>query len=307
MRTLLAVPLLLAACTGGDTFTSFDASDDDAATVDGSPLDPDATTPDAMPIDAAPIDAVSGTWGTPQSLALNTDESETMAKAAPSATELYFASPPNTGTVVLDLYYVTRTGPSFDWGGSRTGVGALNTTETETEPVVSADGLEMIFRRGATLYSSKRATTGSAWGAATTTGLSGSRPDLLADGLTLYYRDTSATCPVQTCRVKVTRSSPTAAWGDPVVESVSNTGEYQFVDFSGDGLRAMLSGPISTTVAPIAIASRATRTDAWGAPVVLSDLALYTGIRWAHWSWDETEMYLGFTTGGSDIYVSRFE
>lgn len=307
MRTLLAVLLLLAACTGGDTFTSFDASDDDAATVDGSPLDPDATGPDAMPVDAAPIDAVSGTWGAPQPLALNTEEAETMAKAAPSATELYFASPPDASTVILDIYYVTRTGPSFEWGMSRTAVGSVNTTQTETEPVISADGLEMIFRRASTLYSTKRATTGSAWGAPTTTGLTGSFPDLLADGLTLYYRDSSATCPVETCRVRVTRSSATAPWGDPVVESISDTGQYQIVDFSGDGLRAMLSAPVSTAVAPIAIVSRPNREAAWGSPAVLSDLAIYTAIRSAHWSWDETEMYLGFSSGGSDIYVSRFE
>lgn len=303
MHRIAIIVLLLAGCTGGQHYTGLDGGDDD---TDGSAPGDDAGSIDAG-IDAG-VDANPGTWTQPQPAAFNVDDkSDTMAKAAPSATELFFAAPPTGEMYILDVFFVTRAGPDNEWGSSRTGVGAINTSQMETEPCISVDGLEMVFRRAATLYQTKRSSVGSAWGSATTTGIDGSFPDLLADNLTMYYRDSGAVCSVDTCRTKVTRANASSAWGDPVVEEINDGGTYQFVDVSGDGLRALLSGPSTPGIAPVAIASRDSRTDPWGAAEPITELALYTGIRWAHWNWDETEMYLGFSTGANDVYVSRLE
>jgi hypothetical protein len=273
------------------TYVGLDGPGGDAdgvdARIDGS------MTPDASP----------GAWSTPVALGLNTSMSETMAKASPNGLELYFASPP-AGDTIADIYYVTRGSVTDEWGTTRTGVGAINSAQTETEPCVSADGLEMHFRRGPTIYATKRTTIGSAWQAPTSTTLAGDRIDILADGLTMYFRLVSAGCPVDTCRTKVTRATTTSAWGSPVTESIHDGGGYQMVDFSADGLRVLLSGPMTAGPAPFAIATRATLSDPWGPAVPISDLALFTNYRWAHWSWDEREMYIGADSGDGDIYVS---
>jgi hypothetical protein len=259
------------------------------------------------PVDAG-IDAMPGTWSQPLAAAFNTtDKSETMAKAAPNALELYFAGLPAGEPFVTDIYFATRAGPSFAWGSSRTGVGAINSSQSESEPCVSADGLELYFRRGGTIFVSKRATTGAAWEPPASTGIDGSFPDILANGTTMYYFSNTANCPVETCRVRVTRANPTAPWGNPVVESVVAGVRYQLVDVSGDGLRVLLSGPMVAGPATVALASRANLAAPWGPPQPIQELALYTSIRWAHWSWDEREMYLGFPTGANDVHVSRLE
>lgn len=290
------------ACPGGLRYSDFHTGDGLGGTCVTSAADAGVDATDAT------IDATPRRWSQPQSAAFNVaDKTDTMAKASPSATELYFAAPPPGEAFVLDIFYATRAGPSFTWGASRTAVGAINSTQSESEPCPSADGLELYFRRGATLYVSKRGTPAAAWGPPVSTGLDGSFPDILADGLAMYYFRNSAACPVDTCRLKVTRANSSAPWGNPVVESIRDGELYQFVDVSGDGLRALLSGPSGPGVAPVVIASRTNLTAPWGPPGPIAELALYTGIRWAHWSWDETEMYLGFTTGANDVFVSRLE
>lgn len=274
------------------------------------------TYPGDVPVDAPgdtagdaevpDIDAMPGRWSAPEALLVNDGNAfERAASASPSGLELYFEAPQAAGSFAGDIFYVSRTATSLEWSAARTAVGALNSAETEGGANVSADGLELHFNRGGEVYVSRRATPGAAWGPPTGTGLIGGSANILADGMVMYYRATGASCPVDLCRMRVTRTGPQAPWGDPVLEAINDGGTYQFVDLSGDGLRALLSAPMSGAVAPVAIATRATRTAPWGPAEPITELAIYTAIVSATWSWDEREMYLGYFTGASDLYVSH--
>ncbi len=283
------------ACPGGFRYSDFHTGDDVAGTcvMVGDDVD-------------AGVDAPAGAWSEPVALELNDPmQPESGANVTPNGLELYFAAPQAPGSFFGDIFYVTRTGTSFAWGTSRMPVAAVNSGQTEGGAVVSADGLEMYLGRAGSLFVSKRATLGSAWGAPTAIGINGSSPDILADGRTMYYRGDAASCPVDLCMVKLTRAGAALPWGDPVVEPVNDGGSYQIADISGDGLRVLLSAPSRLGVAPVAIATRVNRTAPWSAAAPIAELAVYTAINSARWSWDEREMYLGFFTGAQDIYVSQ--
>ena len=283
------------ACPGGFRYSDFHTGDDVAGTCVMVGGDADAG-----------VDAPVRTWSEPVALELNDPtQAESGASASPNGLELYFSAPQAQGSFLGDIFYVTRTGTSFAWGTSRMAVGGVNSAQQEGGAVVSADGLELYLGRAGSVFRSTRATVGAAWGVATTTGLVGSNPDVLADGRTMYYRGDAASCPVDLCLVKVTRAGAALPWGDPVVEQVNDGGSYQIADISGDGLRVLLSAPSRQGVAPVAVATRVNRTAPWSAPAPIAELAIYAGVISARWSWDEREMYLGFFTGANDIYVSQ--
>jgi hypothetical protein len=249
---------------------------------------------------------IAGSWSAPELLALNTSDTEATPRVAPSELELYFSA-----TIfdepIHDIYRVNRPDSSAQWGTSRIYINGCNTSEAETDPEISATGLEMHFTRGgANIYVAKRPSLIQAWQTATATGLFGNRPDMLDDSLTMYYFDPTATCPVELCRTKVTRSTPNSAWGGAMVEPISDSGGYQAVDMSADGLRALLSNPSAIGDPPVAIVTRSSLTAAWSSPQVIDDLASYTTMRTANWSWSGQDMYLTSNTGGTDIYVSHF-
>lgn len=301
MRRIMIAFILLVGCTGGQHYTNIDASGGDDIDANVPPIDSDDGVPDAMPADAMP----EGTWSTPEKLLLSTTVSEDFPSASPNGLELFFTSYP-TGSTIPDLFYVSRAATADAWGTTRTAIAAINTTQTEAETSVSPDGLEIVFRRGAgDLYSVRRTSLVASWGTPAATGIAGDRPNLLGDGLTMYYRDGDCVPSTVSCRTKVTRATTTSAWGSPVVESFP-AGGYQTQQVSRDGLRVLLSSPSTTTVAPVAIARRDSMGDSWGAVEPISELALYTTIKSAYWNFNETEMYIGFTQGtDGDIYISH--
>lgn len=281
-------------CPGGLRYSDFHTGDGLAGAC---------VTPEED-VDAG-VDAPVGTWSAPEPLELDSPtQAESGGSESPNALELYFDAPQGPATFISDIFYVTRTAPSFAWGANRMAVGAINTAENEGGACISPDGREMYFRRAQAIHVSKRGTLGSAWGASTPIGIDGGSPDVLADGLTMYYFDSSS-CLSDLCRVKVTRRDTASAWGNPVVETINEGAVYQNVDIAGDGLRALLTGPSHTGIAPIAIASRLDRTSAWGMPVPIAELAIYTGISSARWSWDERSIYLSVTSGAYDLQVSH--
>lgn len=300
--------LIAAGCATvvGCKFPELPAIDTDApgADDDGSP-GTDATTDAATD---AGIDATPRTWSVPMTLALNTTTlAEALPSAAPSGVELFFSSPPNTSTFIPDIYFVTRATPADPWGSVRMPVVAINTSQSQSDPNISADGLELVYFHNGEIYSVRRSAVGGAWGSPATTSLTGSFPNLLADGLNMYYRPSGVSCPVATCRTRVSRASPSGVWGSPVQEQFP-PGGYQAVYVSGDGLRALLSSPSTTTVSPMAISRRNSLSAAWGPAEPILELANYTAMRDARWNWDETEMYLSASQGtDNDIYLSRLQ
>jgi hypothetical protein len=221
--------------------------------------------------------------------------------------ELFFVSPPTTSSFINDIYFVTRATPADPWGSVRTPVVAVNTSQTDADPNISADGLELVFRRAGDIWSVRRSAVGGSWGTPATTGLVGQFPNLLADGLNMYYQPSGVSCPVATCRTRVSRASTSGVWGSPVQEQFP-PGGYQAVYVSGDGLRALLSSPQMLTVAPMAISRRNSLSAAWGPAEPITELANYTAMRNAIWNWDETEMYLVASQGtDNDIYLSRLQ
>ncbi len=301
--TLTTVAIWCAACSvDAPHYTANDAATGADAVVDAQ---------DPQSIDAASFDAAPQRWSSPIKLALSDPTmDEARAKASPTGTELYFGAEQSTNSLVFDIYYVTRSTPSDDWGASRTAVGAVNTSQSEGWPCMSPDGRELYFNRGSILWVTKRASVASAWGAPVATGISGRSADILADGLTMYYEDTDLPCPGPgyPCRQKVTRQDTSSAWANVVTEQI-NSDSYQSVDISSDGLRALLSSPSMVGISPIAIATRSSKSSPWGAAAPVLELSNYTGIRSATWNADETEMYMGFSAAvhGGDLYISRLQ
>ena len=278
--------------------------------LDGSPSS-DASdgvdapnAPDAM-IDANTIDPGAGPWSTPTILNIH---AKIDRPPKPSYDDLYlYFTEPN----VDDIYYVHRSQTSQSWG-SEMDLTTLNSSGPDDNPTPSADGLELYLERKPDIYVSKRATPTDSWPMPVPTGLQGYDVDILSDGLTMYYSDSTASCPVYTCRVRVTRANKGAAWGNPMQETISNdSSDYSIVDFSGDGLHALLSYPADPVFPSVAIASRTSLSAGWGPTVPLNGIAQQAGTTgdWlsASWNWPETDIYLVRAVTGNPVYVSHLQ
>jgi len=266
------------------------------ASVDAPSISPDGRWP-------------QGTWSAPVKLAFSSEtEREWYAHESRDGLELYYTLLP-AGSTMPDIYKVTRAGATAEWGTTRIPINAVNqTTQADTTPALSPDGLELYVSRAGFLYVSNRSSTTASWDTPQPLELEGNRPVILDDGLTMYYRDTSgAYVCTELCRVRLTRPSLTAAWGSPHVEQFA-TSYYVNVSVSGDGLMALLSSPMSQSgAAPVAISTRATRDDAWDPPKPIPELSSYSDVFQAAWSSSTITMYLSMGTDQEDIYVSHLE
>jgi hypothetical protein len=297
-------------CESGMRWSDFDIDEDlngecvpYEPTVDGG-VDDDGSMPDAPP---------SGAWSELTPIPVNvstTDESS--AHLSPDGMTLFFVGIRGDKLQSKDIDYTTRSGPGQPFGSGQNTLFPVDTAGSdEIDPFVTMDGLELYFSRSGNILVSKRAALIENWPAPSDTGLDGTEPVVLGDGLTLYYKQTGATCPVQTCRTRVTRSSTdTVAWSDPVVESFP-PGGYRHVHLSADGRRVLMSGPLTpSSTVPLATASRVAVGDAWDAPEPVVEFQTNIGIVQARWSWDEQELFV--TVSGNpnamlDLYQSHRE
>lgn len=277
----------------------------DGALADANVSDGDVNQPDAI-IDAHPVDPSAGPWSFPSNLSISTHPSSP-PKTEYSDLKMYYVDP-SAGNG--DIYFIARPYEYENWGTGGTGpLDQLNTSGLDQDPAPSPDGLELYFDRAGTIYVSKRATTSDPWGPPMSTGLKGTDVDILSNNRVLYYEEPTANCPVATCRVRLTRADRSSPWGNPTLESVTNYDAYGNVDYSGDGLHALLSFPNDPVLPSPIVLSRPTLDAAWGAyaplPGITNDAG--TPFTWesASWTWGADELYLVRYSQTHDVAYSK--
>lgn len=307
---LVAGAVLLGGCSFPPLPPLDNGTDSGTDDADGSGLDgpeTDGTPASDGGIDG-PIDAPPGAWSALSPLPMNTAlYTETTPALSPDGLTLYFVGVRNDKIQSLDVNYSRRMTTSSAFASGQSTEFSIDTAGAdEIQPFVSHDYKELYFVRNGNILVSRRSALIETWPGPTDTLIDGAHPMLTENGLTLYYYDASATCPVQTCRSKRTRESLTANWGPAVVESFP-PGQYQYVHVSNDGRRVLLSDTLSPSSYSVAIAYRDTPTSPWGSPVPITSLGVGSRIRAARWSWDESELFVAFEENGGlhNLYVSR--
>lgn len=293
---VLSVGLFVTACTrpNPDYVGPTDAMENDGHVADGI---------------SAP-DADLRTWSQPERIFATTSYTEERPVESPDGKELFYFGPELGGGLLLDIFVYTRHATTDPWVQTVTPVVQVNGAGADANPAISADGLDLFFSRAGDIYVAHRTSTTAAWTTPQPVGSSGSRPRISKDGLTLYFYDSSLTCPSGLCMRKRTRAAIGGLWSSATVEMFPDGGGgYQELDISGDGLQILLSAPVSPTTAPVATARRSSLTSTWSAVTPISELNLFTGIRYAGWSWDGQQIYFAVTQDSSnkDIYSSRLQ
>jgi hypothetical protein len=117
---------------------------------------------------------VDDDWGPAVSLgpAVNSPQKDWIASISTSALALYFQSNRPGGHGATDIYMTTRTSRNDPWGPPVNLGPTINSSSTDADVSISADGLELYFMSdrsggygGFDLYVSRRATTNDPWGA----------------------------------------------------------------------------------------------------------------------------------------------
>ncbi len=180
----------------------------------------------------------------------------------------------NPGGVTPPDAFVLDPGPA--WGTPQP-VASVNTTDAETDPALSADGLELLFSSnragvgGYDIYRSTRASTSVEFGAPTllltlATADDEQAPELTSDGLTVYFRRNDDI-------YRAVRS----AVGQPFA-NVQKDDELStaFVDtnpsISADGLVASTTRNVTSTHRELYLFERGTPASPWGSPRRIAEL-----------------------------------
>lgn len=239
---------------------------------------PDAPSPDA------PWDAL-GEFGfsAPQrilELASTTTDSE--PTLSDDMLEIYFKHSPGTGGPD-DIWVATRTAPDAAW--SAPSPFQLSTTDYENNPALAPDGLTIWFRRSpaaggnGTIMKSTRTARGAAW---TTPVILTELNTSMGDG---QFMSTSPTVAYLTSNrgggaLRIFRSlrpSGTGTWGTPteVTELKSPTGYNQSPWVTPDDLAIVFSSDRNgvATNGDLWMATRASPSDPFGAPILMSEIS----------------------------------
>ncbi len=169
----------------------------------------------------------------------------------------------------------------------------VNSTDSEYDPALSADGLELYFQSSraggfgdSDLYVAKRASLQDEWqpaqnlGPTVNTDAAESGPSLSADGLTLYFNSNRPGGFGGQDLYMTTRENRLAPWGKPVNLGPVVNSEFPEINpnISHDGLSLYFADVEGDTVAPrpgglgntdIWVTTRASLSDPWGPPVNL--------------------------------------
>jgi hypothetical protein len=164
-------------------------------------------------------------------------------------------------------------------------VTALASTSLDDDPTMTGDGLELYFNStrpggsgGGDIWVSMRASVTDPWQApvpVTSVNDTGSEttPGVTADGLELYIGSNRAGGLGGTDIYVSTRTTRSDAWSTPVrVTELSTASAEHGVQPSASGLAIVFNSDRNGTT-QLFIATRASRTAPWGAPVQMSELA----------------------------------
>jgi Tol biopolymer transport system component len=169
--------------------------------------------------------------------------------------------------------------------GPPTQQGVLGSPRADQGPTLTGDLLEIYFssnrnsQNNYDIFVAKRATATSAWGTPTEVVELASAsydmaPEISTDGLTLWYASERGT-PAGGADIWVTtRASRSSGWAAPVRDATLSTTGYDIDPALGDdGLTMTLtSDGNGGALAAIYIATRATPSSAWNAPVLVPEL-----------------------------------
>lgn len=198
--------------------------------------------------------------------------------------ELYFHSDRADGYGPRDLWMAKRLSPDEAWGEPVNLGFRVNSSSTEYNPSISANGLELYFssdRSGGfgshDIYIATRISRESDWSEAVNLGsrvnslANDGAPSISADGLELYFHSYDRSGGYGNFDIWIaTRTTTDEAWGIPAALSEPFNSSYRESQpyISDDGLALFFASewPSGEGVLDIWMATRTTKEHSWGTP-----------------------------------------
>jgi hypothetical protein len=272
------------------------------------------------------VPAQSG-WSTPVLVPeLNTSASDTGPSLSADGLTVHFAS---FSSGNWEIWSATRPSRTSPWNPPVLETAVSDPTLTDSEPFMTADGLELWFARllaspspSFEIMVSTRPSTTAPWGAPTvvpevSSSAADSSPSLTADKLEIYILTTGfgAPFPPQNAIFRATRASAAMPFGTPtLVTELSTPNTHRDVNVSPDGLTIWYSefDPAARRT-DIWIASRTKRADPFGTPTKVQEFSTTgtSGVFNASPSADGNELLLAAVfpaaSGSQEIMSTRFD
>ncbi|MFB0552629.1 MAG: LamG-like jellyroll fold domain-containing protein [Phycisphaerae bacterium] len=226
-----------------------------------------------------------------------------------------------------DLWVSIRETPDADWGEPVKLGPAVNTSITEWDPSITADGLELYFSRaenlqgqGEDLYVTFRDTTDDEWesteslGETVNSSSKDAFPSISADGLSLYFRSDRPGGEGGADLYVTTRLTRNDAWGEPVNlgPTVNSSSDDFAPSVTSDGLSLIFSSKrpgMYSNYADLWITTRRTTSESWQEPINLGPIINTDDVDFASISHDGTTLFLscwrrpgGYGIGAYDIW-----
>jgi hypothetical protein len=299
-----------------DLAGEYPASDGVARTCIPSPFDAgmgtdaggSAADGGAQPDARVPSDAASPCTWAPLSRLANVNfmnEAEYPGSVDSGGLTLLFD---RAGTGPGDGFYVATRGGLGEAFGTPSLIDELSNDGVFREsPEVSSSGLEIFDTvvSGSSIERATRSTPTGTFGTPQATGLRGISPALSPDGLAMYFIGAGDGV------VKVsTRTAIGEPWSSPI--TILPTTGYYGLDVSPDELRLLLTNnPFDPAPFPIAIASRASTDEEFGAPIPVNEEILVPDAdNYSVSKWDATQTHMVVSVilnGEQDLYYSVCE
>lgn len=219
-------------------------------------------------------------FGTPTNLGpiVNAGSSDARPCISADGLSVYFNSNRSGGYGNHDLYVTTRATKDDDWGPPVNLGPNVNSSLTDNEPDISADGLTLYFSSGGDIWMATRTSIEEDWSprvklGPTVNGSGGNYgPSISADGLELFFTSGRPSGYGDSDLWVTTRETTQDDWGEPVNlgSTINSSVQDQSPSISADGLILFFDcGPDEAGDWDLWVTRRATKSDPWGEPVNL--------------------------------------
>ena len=222
---------------------------------------------------------------------------------------LFFTSRRSGGLEGYDIWVATRETVNDDWSESAKLGPAVNMTDqSEWDPSISSDGLELYFSRGPghtnhDLYVTTRETTNDEWSTAVSLGetinspAEDGDPCVSADGLSLYLSSSRTGGEGERDLYVTTRLTKNDTWSAPVnLGPTVNSSRADFApSITSDGLTLIFSSqryPRYSNYYDLLMTKRRTTSDPWGEPINLGPIINTDDLDYADISPDGQTLYI---------------
>lgn len=223
-------------------------------------------------------------FGTPVNLGstINSAGYDSTPSLSDDGLTMYFFSERSGGEGGWDIWTATRATVSSPWGTPSNPGTPLNTSDNQSSPSISSDGLSLFFSQGIgneDIWVSTRATTSDPWGTPSNLGAVvnstalDADPEISSDGLTLIFGSERSGGIGGRDLWMATRSTSLDPWGTPVNlgPTVNSSGLDEGASLSSDGLKLFFMSNRDNLSAPFDLwmTTRESLFDSWGAPAKL--------------------------------------